>query len=111
LQGGAQCIAGSPEALHILHETEGARPRDFAAEGLRRDVGGIELAADGRAVEVDLDLEARAIVRAELGPGRAAFDANRLDDADVAPLDGLGADADLIERLDEGGGAAVENRN
>src|SRR5690606_12187376 len=73
--------------------------------------GGIELAADGRALEVDLDLEAGAVIGMELGPGGAAVDADGLDDTDIAPLHPERDDAGPVERLDEHRCAAVEDRN
>ncbi len=69
------------------------------------------LAADRRAFEIDLDLEARAVIGLEFGPGGAAVDANRLDDADIAALDVERLDAGLVDGFDEGGGAAVEDRH
>src|SRR5690606_11394978 len=94
LQRGAERVAGSPEPLDILHEAEGAGAGNVAAEHRRIDVGGEGLATDGGALEVDLDLEAGAVIGLELGEGGAAVDAHRLDDADVAALD--------VERLDAG---------
>ena len=50
-------------------------------------------------------------MRPELGPRRTIFDAHRLEHADVAAFGGLLLDASLVEGVDEGSSAAVENRN
>ena len=47
----------------------------------------------------------------ELGPARAAFDAHRLDDADVAAVHVERLDAGLVDRVDEGRGAAIHDRH
>src|SRR5690606_13209418 len=111
LQRGAERVAGGPEPLHVLHETEGAGPRYVAAERRRVDVGGEGLPSDRRALEIDLDLEAGAVIGLEFGPGSAAVDAHRLDDADVAALDVERLDAGLVDGFDELGSAAVEDRH
>ncbi len=82
-----------------------------AAERVGVDLGLERLPADRRILEVDLDLETGAGVRPELGPGRTILDAHRLENPDIAALGGLLLDAGLVERIDEGGGAAVEDRH
>ncbi|MCY1233760.1 hypothetical protein D9M72_463150 [compost metagenome] len=111
LQRRAERVTGRPEALDVTHEAERAGTRQFALEHRRRHVALPGLATDQRAIEVDLDLEAHAVIGRELRPGRARFDAHRLDDADVATLDCKGANAHLLDRVDEGFGAAVHDRH
>src|SRR5690606_12066867 len=93
----------------IAQKTESAGPGDLAPEQVGVDIGGKGLAADGRALEIDLDLEACAVMRLEFRPARAAFDAYGLQHADVAPLGLKRDDPRLVERIDEADGAAVEN--
>ena len=101
LERRAQRVAGRPQPLDVPHEAEGARARDIAAEHVGIDVGLERLPADRRIVEVDLDLEAGAGMRPELGPGRTVVDAHRLEHADVAAFRVLLLDAGLIECVDE----------
>ena len=75
------------------------------------DVGGEALAADERIGEIDLDLDPAAVVRLELGEAVAEFDPNRLLHLDVAAGFRERLDAGLVDRVDEGLGAAVHHRH
>src|SRR5690606_28732269 len=75
LQRRPQRIACRPEPLDIPKETEGPRPGDLPPEYVGVDIAGEALPADRRAVEIDLDLEPRAVMGLELGPGGAVLDA------------------------------------
>ncbi len=103
--------AGGPEALDVTHEAEGAGARKLVLEGGGGQVPCPLLAADQRAVEVDLHLEAGAVIGQELRPGGARFDAHRLGHADIAALDAEIDDADLLDRIDEDFRTAVHDRH
>ena len=75
------------------------------------DVDAEGLAADERIGEIDLDLDPRAVIGAELGEGIAHLDPDRLLDPDVAAGLGKGLDAGLVDRIDESVGAAVHDRD
>ena len=77
-----------------------------------RQVDGLALAADHRGREIDLDVEAEAaLVGEKLGEGLALRDADGLENLEVAAGDALQRDADLVDGIDEGSRAAVEDRN
>ena len=73
VQRGAESQAGGPQALHILHEAEGAGPGQFAAEGAGVEIDLDPLAADQRRVEIDLDVEMETVMRGELAMGAGIF--------------------------------------
>ena len=111
VERGAESEAARPQALHVGEEAEGARPGDLAAEDVGIDLGGEALAADKRIGEVDLDLDAPALMRQELGEGMAHLDAHRLLDPDVTPRRRQSLDPGLVDRVDEGLGAAIHHRH
>ena len=92
------------------------KPNVRARRDLVAELAGIHLqrqalAADQRRREVDLDIEMEARVRRQLAPAVAVLDADRLENLDeLARLRQL-ANADLVDRLDEGSGAAVHDRH
>src|SRR6185436_773966 len=98
---GAERKAGGPQALHILHEAEGARARQFAAEGARVHVDLDLLIADQRRVEIDLDIEVETVVRSKLTIGTGVFHRDLLQDLEVAARRLELGKTDLIDRLDE----------
>ena len=96
----------------VLHEAEGAGAGDLAAEGLRPDVERERLFADQRMIEVDLGLDPEAVlVGPQFAEGAVLRDAHRLDDFDVAARQRARGQAGLIDRIDEGRGAAVHDRH
>ena len=111
LERGAKGEARSPQPLHILHEAEGAGPRQLAAEGTGIDVDLDPLGPDQRRVELDLDVEVEAVMGRELAKGAPILDADGLQDLEEAAgaieLD----QADLVDRLDEARSAAIHDRN
>src|SRR5690606_2607849 len=111
VQRRAQRIPRGPKSLHILHEAESARAGNVTAENLGVDVGSEILPPDGRAFEIDLDLEAVARIGPELRPGGTAFDTRGLRDANMAALDRQNVDARLVEGLNDGTRGAIENGN
>ena len=86
--------------------------RNLAAEPFGAQVEGIALAADHGIGEVDFDLGAET---GRIGPQLAEAIADRhlhrLQHLDEAAGGGLGHNAGLIDRGDEGGRAAVHDRN
>ena len=71
----------------IRDRAEGAGLRDFAGIALRVEVEDLALAADHDAVEIDLDIEAEAMLgRSELGEGAALLDADRLKNLEICLL-------------------------
>ena len=111
LERGAEGKAARPQLLDLGEEAEGACPRDIAAEAFRIDVGGELLPADQRVLEVDLDLDAAAVIGRELGKRVAGLDAHGLENPDVAARRVEPGDTRLIDRGDEGAGAAVHDRH
>ena len=63
-----------------------------------------------REIRTHLDLEAAAVVRAELGVAVAEFDADRFLDLDVAAGFALDFEAGAHHAFGEGRGAAVDDR-
>ena len=111
IERGAEREAAGPELLDIGQEAEGAGTGDIAAEAFRADVGGEMLAADQRVFEIDLDLDAAAVVRHEFGVRLTDIDAHRLDDLEVADAGGEVRDAGMIDGVDESAGAAIHDRD
>ncbi len=110
-QRGAKRVTGRPQALNITHEAKGASTRKLVLERLSRQVALPGLATDQRRIEIDFDFEARTIIRAELRPGCASIDTNRLDDADVAALHAKIDDANRFDGFDERCGASIHDRH
>ncbi len=112
VERGAERIAGAPQLGDVLHEAEGARTRDLAAEIFRLDIERERLMADQRMVEVDLGLDAEAVlVGTQLAEGVAAADAHRLDHLDIAARQRTRGEAGLVDGVDEGSSAAVHDRH
>src|SRR5271169_6822229 len=65
LERGAKGETGSPQALHILHEAEGAGAGKLAAERTGIDIHLDSLTADHGAVKVDFDVEMKTVMRRE----------------------------------------------
>jgi hypothetical protein len=63
-----QAVLAQP--LHLLHETEGARPRDFADVRVLGKIDGHRLtgAIDCRMIETDRERQAETVVRFEARP-------------------------------------------
>ena len=112
VQRGAQREAGLHQPLDIGQEAEGAGAGNLATEGDRLQIENLALAADHVAVEIDLDVEAETIGGGpQFGEGAAAFDAHGLEDLDETARGGQMADADAVDRLDEGGGRTIHDRH
>ena len=87
-------------------------PGNLATEGGRFEIEDFALAADHIAVEIDLDVEAEtAGGGAQFGEGAAMFDAHGLENLDKAARGGQMADADAVDRLDEGRGRTIHDRH
>jgi hypothetical protein len=69
------------------------------------------LPADDVVAEIDLDVEPEGVVGAQLREGLALRRADGFHDLEIAPRRAAEDDPDLVDRVDEGGGAAVEDRN
>src|SRR5271166_6559142 len=76
LERGPERVARLPQPLDVAYKSEGPSPRDVPAEGGRIQVERAALAADGRRLEIDLDVEAEAAIgRQKFGVAAVAFDA------------------------------------
>ncbi len=104
-------MAGSPEAFHILHETESPRGGKLLAEGRFVHIVCKLLPTDQRAFEVDLDFKPRTGEGAEFTPGTASFDSDRFQNANKASLCFLRDNTRLIESFDKTRRRTIENRN
>ena len=110
VERGTQRKTRLPQLLDVANESEGARAGDFPAEGRGIDIERAALTADGRRLEVDLDIEPEpAIGRQKLGVAAFAFDAHRLQDPEAASQPRLLHDPRLVDRADEIGGGAVHD--
>ena len=86
--------------------------RNLATEGRRFEIEDLALAADHIAVEIDLDVEAETLGGgAQFGEGAAMFDAHGLENLDEAARGGEMANADAVDRLDEGRGRTIHDRH
>src|SRR5256885_6743469 len=104
--------AGAPEPRDIAQASKGAGATDLAAEPLGSEVEHIALAADHRIGEVDFDLGAEAgRMGAQFAKRIAHRDLHWLQHLDKAARCGLCKDTSLIDRADEGRGAAVHDRD
>src|SRR5579883_2724017 len=111
VERGAEGEAHFPEPLDIADKAECARPSDLVAEDARIEFDDFALAADGRRGKIDLDVEAEAAIgRTQFGISRAAFDADRLDDFQIAARRREARHPDLVDRGDERRGRTVEDR-
>ena len=112
LERGAEREAGLPELLDVAHEAEGAGAGNLAAEALGREVERPALAADQRGSK-SISTSRRKPRSYGTSSAKAAPCATRtgfrtLMVAAAAPQD---HDADLVDRVDERGGAAVHDRH
>ncbi len=112
LERGAERKTGAPELGSIVHESEGPGAADFAAEPFRVEIEHIVLTADHRIGEVDFDLGTEAgRMGTQFAKRIAHRDLYRLQHLDEAARRRLCENAALIDRGDEGGGAAVHDRH
>ena len=100
-------------AFEILEEAERARAADLFEERLRREVHrhGLAKLAQRRMLEIDLDVDAEAVVRIEPHPLVAFLDLDALQHADEALRRALLLDAGRLQQEHERRGAAVHDRH
>ena len=107
----AQRESRLPQPLDVGEEAESARARQFAAEGRRIEPQRLALMADGGVVEVDLDVEGQAALAGrQFGECAAPLHAHGLENFDMPALRRQHGQTRLVDRGDEGGRRAVENR-
>ncbi len=103
---------GTPQPRHVIHEPESPGAANLAAEPFGGKVERVFLVADHGVDEIDLDLGAEA---RRMGPQFAERiahrDLHRLQYLDEAARRRLRNDSGLIDRGDEGRGAAVHDRH
>ena len=109
-QGAPQGAPATLGAYRKMQEAEGARRGKFAAEAGFGDFKIDHLAADGGALEGDLELNLEARGRQKRGALVALFDHDRSQDFDEAARLALGATTGAVEKLDEGKTRAVHDR-
>ena len=103
--------AGRPQALDVLHEAEGARPRQLAAEGPRIEVDLDALLANEGRVELNLNIEMEAVIGRKLADSASVLNGHRLQDLEEAAGRVELDQAHLVDGLDELGGAAIHDRH
>ncbi len=111
LEGGTQRKPSRPQPLDVLHEAEGAGAGELTAEGAGIYVDIDPLGPDQRRVEIDLHVEMEAVMGGQLAKGAAVLHADLFQDFEEAARAIELGQADLVDGLDEAGGAAVHDRH
>ena len=111
LKRGTQRIAGCPEALDIFHEAESAGATNFVGKHVGSKIGGIFLAADHLAVEIDLDFETGTVMGQDFPPRSAHVDTDRLFHPDEAARNRQLLQAGLANGFHIGTRTAVHDRD
>ena len=103
--------AGRAQFLNVAHETKGSSWSDFSGEVLRVQIEMKTLAADAGMGKVDLVADGEMAGRSDADALVAFADLHRLADAENADRVAQLSDSGRVKKMDEGKGAAIDDRN